>query len=550
MEESKTSLKVPPNQDKTQNDIIRTVVGDFGRWQLRISLLMALVKLPIAWFQLSIVFLAPSTKFWCKKPEDFHNITDETWRVLMEPNNTNSAKGLNQGHCLIRNVESSNIDNISEDLISCTNGFIYDTSMFLSSITTEWDLVCDKQKFTDLSQIVFMFGVLLGNIILGVLADKYGRKRILVICLFFQSIFGILASFSPFLWLFILLRFLLALTNGGTMVTSFVLCIEIVEGKWRTIIPILYQIPFGLGNSVMSIVAYFLRDWRKFHLTISLLSFLFVSFIWLIPESPRWLLVAGKKNKAFKELIFAAKENKRDMPNFKDTLQNITHNKSCKDNGKLKQLFSTRELSKRTILLCINWAIAGITFFAFTQYMGFIGNNLFLNVALGGFTVLPGTFLCIFLVSNFGRRLTIAYSHAFTALCFFLILPFPKGVYPFDWPRILFAGCGIIGLSVSIPAIYLYTGELIPTALRNTGLGFVMMFSRLTSMLAPLIISLQDVAVFLPLLILGVATAIQVLLVLPLPETEKSRLPDDIKDIESRYGQNEAKDDENGNQYL
>jgi len=60
------------------------------------------------------------------------------------------------------------------------------------------------------------------------------------------------------------------------MVTSFVLCMEIVGGKWRTIVPILYQIPFGLGNALLAVFAYLIRDWRHLHLTISVLSGLYV----------------------------------------------------------------------------------------------------------------------------------------------------------------------------------------------------------------------------------------------------------------------------------
>lgn len=64
------------------------------------------------------------------------------------------------------------------------------------------------------------------------------------------------------------------------MVTSFVMCIEVVGGKWRTIVPILYQVPFGFGYALLSGIAYLLRDWRNFHLAISLLSMFYVGLYW------------------------------------------------------------------------------------------------------------------------------------------------------------------------------------------------------------------------------------------------------------------------------
>lgn len=119
-----------------------------------------------------------------------------------------------------------------------------------------------------------------GNILFGVVADRYGRKRTLMICIFIQSTCGIISSWTPWYWSFILFRFLLALANGGTMITSFVMCMEVVGGVWRTVVPILYQIPFGLGNSIMAGLAFTLRDWRHLQMTLSSLSALYILYLW------------------------------------------------------------------------------------------------------------------------------------------------------------------------------------------------------------------------------------------------------------------------------
>lgn len=52
-----------------EDHVVSHLIGDFGRWQGTISALVSLLKLPIAWFQLSIVFLAPEQKFECALPE-------------------------------------------------------------------------------------------------------------------------------------------------------------------------------------------------------------------------------------------------------------------------------------------------------------------------------------------------------------------------------------------------------------------------------------------------------------------------------------------------
>jgi hypothetical protein len=78
------------------------------------------------------------------------------------------------------------------------------------------------------------------------------------------------------------MRFLLAVANGGTIVTSFVMCMEVVGGTWRSIVPILYQIPYGFGNSIMAGLAYLYREWRDLHLALSLLSSFYIVYLWYV----------------------------------------------------------------------------------------------------------------------------------------------------------------------------------------------------------------------------------------------------------------------------
>lgn len=142
------------NRNKHET-IIKETIGYFGRWQLKISILMALLKLPIAWFQLSIVFLAPPTQFWCKQPENFKNLTENQWKSLAFYNNYTLLKNerLNSGYC-----------EMFDKTTPCINGYNYNKTIFKSTIISEWDLVCGDQIYIDLVQITLMFGVLIGKL--------------------------------------------------------------------------------------------------------------------------------------------------------------------------------------------------------------------------------------------------------------------------------------------------------------------------------------------------------------------------------------------------
>lgn len=49
-------------------DTIQEAMGSMGPWHIVIAIAISLVKFPVAWHQLSIVFLAPPTNFSCIAP--------------------------------------------------------------------------------------------------------------------------------------------------------------------------------------------------------------------------------------------------------------------------------------------------------------------------------------------------------------------------------------------------------------------------------------------------------------------------------------------------
>ncbi|KAL3278180.1 hypothetical protein HHI36_013521 [Cryptolaemus montrouzieri] len=522
---------------------LEITIGNFGKWQCWISFLLSLFKFPIAWVQMSIIFLARSTQFWCSQPIEFSNMTEQQWVEFSRPSGEKyDLNQLNNGFCNMKDLSGGN------ESLPCSDGYDYNRTVFESSIITEWDLICGKERLVDVSQIILMSGILIGNILFGLYADRYGRKIILIICIVIQTIFGFIASWSPWYWGFVISRFLVAVANGGTLVVSFVMCVEIVGGKWRAIIPILVQTPFGIGYSFMGVLAYYIRNWRQFQYTLSAISALFLWYIWLIPESPRWLFVKGRQMEGRRILEKAAKFNGIKTEVFEQNFEKLSSLPTDTKKPSFGDLFSTPILAKRTIWLCLIWFFDGISFFTITQYVGHVGQNIFLTVIAGGFLTIPGQLICLYMIDKFGRRNTIASWTLVSAVCFLSIIYFPKGMYPHDWQRLTLTGIGIIGVSISLCAVYLFTGELLPTVIRNTGLGLCSVCSRIGSMLAPLIISLHDIAPFLPLLLLGIFNVIEFFLLLMLPETAGTHLPEVISDLEvKKY---KSKKHKNNNDYV
>ncbi|XP_050520905.1 organic cation transporter protein [Daktulosphaira vitifoliae] len=490
--------------DIKEVDPVQHAVGDFGWWQFWIAFSLSLLKFPIAWHQLAIIFLAAKTPFKCDDNVIHTNLTIDD-------------------RCSTRDL-------ITGDIVAC-NRFIYDRSVFQETINTEWNLVCGRYQLSNVAQSVFMLGVLIGNVLFGVFADKYGRKLPMIFSIVLLLVAGIGTSLAPWYELFLPLRFATAVAIGGLMITSFVLTMEVLGGKWRTIVSTLHHIPFNLGHTSMGLIAYFLRNWRQFQLAITLPALLFLSYWWVIPESPRWLLAMGRKKEACKILTTGAEHNKRKLNSNFENLMEIKTEKIEENKANLFDLFRTSNLRTKTLAVFFNWAVCGLCFYGLAQYMGEIGGNIFINVAASGLIELPGAFLCIYFMEYFGRRNTLLSANLITALACILITFLPQNS-EMEHFKFILASLGIVGSSIAFPTIYLFSGELFPTVVRNVGIGTASMCARIGSIVAPFVSSLGIINVYLPPLVFGTFPLVGAVLCLLLPETKGSQLPVTIDDGE------------------
>ncbi|XP_066150435.1 organic cation transporter protein-like [Euwallacea fornicatus] len=472
-------------------DIVQKSIGVLGRWHIWICLAIFLVKFPVAWHQLSIVFVAPRTEFECADPE------------------------------------------LNKCAANCSR-HTFDRSVFSETIQSEWDLVCSKQYLADLAQTITMLGILFGNMVFGYLSDKFGRKFPLLGAVILQAVSGTIAGFSPWFSLFLVMRFLAALATGGTMVTSFVLTMELIGTEWRTVVGILYQIPFNLGHLLLPAISYFLRDWRYFQTAISLPSLLLVFYYWVMPESPRWLLAGGKKEEAIAVLEKAANYNKLPTKNIRtDVTDYLTHKGNSEQinnrKGKIMDLIRTPIMRMYTIAICFNWLVCGLCFFGVSQFIGQLGGNIFLNVALSAVIQIPSTLFACWATKVWGRRNTLISANVLSGISLILI-----GFVPDQptWVKSTLSTAGMFGLALSFPTVYIYSGELFPTMVRNIGVGTSSMCARLGSMVAPFVTSLVTVKPWIPPIIFGVIPLVGALLCFKLPETLDCKLPDTVEEAE------------------
>ena len=77
----------------------------------------------------------------------------------------------------------------------------------------QWDLVCDDDYLPELSLTLYMVGATCGTLLLTPLSDRWGRKALLLPCLWLQAVVGVALTLVPTPLPFIVLQFFVGLTN-------------------------------------------------------------------------------------------------------------------------------------------------------------------------------------------------------------------------------------------------------------------------------------------------------------------------------------------------
>ena len=135
-----------------------------------------------------------------------------------------------------------------------------------------------------------------------------------------------------------------------------------------------------------------------------------VSYYFVIPESPRWLLLQGRQGESYKVMMHIAAINNKTLHETFD-LDRIKVNSDEKDKktGSLLDLVRTSNMRKRSLILFSAWFATTFIFYALSMNAGSLSGNIFLNSFLLGLVEIPANALFMFTINvpRIGRRISL-----------------------------------------------------------------------------------------------------------------------------------------------
>ncbi|PRD25419.1 UNVERIFIED_CONTAM: Orct [Trichonephila clavipes] len=456
-------------------------LGHFGVFQAFVYALACIVQLFVGIHMLANVFLLGEPKHRCYVPNCDTNETQylENFVHFAIPNIT-TEDGITLNPCERYEVFKGadycepHAFNINKT-VACDN-FMWDHSEYESTVVSDFNIVCKKSWNGAASSSIFMFGVLFGSASFGVIADKFGRKNVMMSASLIMLISSIGTSFAPNFGFFSFLRFVTAAAVSGLFQTGYILAVEYIGTSKRLICANIMQIVFAIGELILSLVAFFVRKWRVLELAISIPSAILLIYYWLLPESTNM------------------------EPEMDQRQESV---------GPLS-LVKTPQIRRWSINIFFNWIVNAMVYYAVVE--------------------IPAVALATWALYYCGRRYVLCSVMVFGGLACGGTVFVPQAL---AWVSVLLAVLGKSAIAASFAIIYIYSAEIYPTVLRSTGIGFSSMFARLGGMIAPIINELRKVYKPLPMIIFALASIMAGALALALPETHNRQLPENIEEAES-----------------
>ncbi|CAB3244114.1 unnamed protein product [Arctia plantaginis] len=405
------------------------------------------------------------------------------------------------------------------------------------SIVKEFDLGCQNWK-RSLVGTVHNAGFFVAIPLTGLISDKYGRRPAVIFAAVSNGVFGVIRALSVNYDMFVVFEFLEPAFGAGVYTACFVLALELVGPKGRVFASLLFNTMFILGGVAVTLLSWWLQNWRYLLFVIYTPSVFTFIYIWMLPESFRWLFSKGRYEEGVKVLSRSEKLNKVDVPkNYYEQVEKQAtkqrDERKCesleKNQSTFNQLLRSSMIWKRLFICSFLWISSTLVYYGLSINAIELSGNSYLNYIVILVIEAPANVCKLIFLDRFGRKRVIATAYFMTGLILINYGFVPAG----NWSILLYLG-GKFFITLAYNSLYVFAAEVFPTNYRTSLLAMTSTIGRIGSTVAPQTPLLTRYYKYLPTMIFGSMAALSGFLVLLLPETNNMKLPDSLKEAQDQ----------------
>lgn len=497
---------------------------------MKCYVLVALVTLAAPLYAINYVFLAGDVSYRCVIPEcELANATEYSphWLPQQRPNGTRE--------CTRRLLLPATPHQCAAEMLAETqqpcDEWIYASK---DTIVAEFNLACQEWKRT-LVGTIHNIGMLVSLPIFGYISDRWGRKTALTLSSTLVGAIGSMKAFSVSYEMYVVVEFLETVAGASAFPAAYILTIELLGQERRVLTTVFLGIMLVIGGLSFAILAKTFSYWRTFILVVYPPSLLFISYVYLLPESIRWLLSKGKKQEALAIITKAANMNKVTLS--EETLRQLEESANPEEEKRLEEkgslvtaLFRSPVMMTRLAICSWWWVTCTFVFYGLAINSVSLAGDKYTNYMLVVSVEVIAVVTNALVLDRIGRKRTLLIAYFVCGVSCVAITFVPKSLW---WVATMLYLVGKIAITQAFSGVYMYTSELFPTYTRNSMHALCSSVGRLGSLLAPQIPLLVSYWSGMATVIFGVTSLLSGLLVLLMPETAGTRLPDTVAEAES-----------------
>ena len=333
-------------------------------------------------------------------------------------------------------------------------------SFVVAALAKEWSLGPEKIGYlTSINSV----GMAVGAAAAGIMADRFGRKSVLLWTLLIFSIASGLSAFAAGYAVLCVLRFIAGFGLGGELPVASTLVSESMPVKERGRAVVLLESFWALGWILSALIAYFVipdYGWRV-AFAIGAVPALYALYLRrAIDDSPKFAEIKKAPPVPLKKRIAA--------------VWSAEHRRS-------------------TIMLWILWFTVVFSYYGMFLWLptvmvlkGFSLVKSFEYVLIMTLAQLPGYFTAAYFIEKYGRK--------FVLVIYLLLTAVSAAWFGNSTTEGMLMAAGICLSFFNLGAwggMYAYTPELYPTKIRSTGAGLATSFGRIGGIIAPTLVGLM-----------------------------------------------------------